>query len=92
MGYSAYTVGDHVTSHTAYGVGAYTYFRDNDVTVESGIKAPKYAGVQFHNSLNVFLDGKGQCTHVINQTGNTAKNGQTPNYVCEYNGQSFAEE
>lgn len=93
MGYAAYAVADNVQNHEAYGVGAYTYFRDNDVTVESGIKAPTHAGVVFHNALNVFLNGKGQCTHIINQSGNTAKNGQSPNYLCDWTGaSSFAQE
>lgn len=39
-GYVAYKVGDNVTSHQAYGIGAYSFFRDNAVTVENGIKAP----------------------------------------------------
>jgi hypothetical protein len=55
-----------VTSHHAYGVGVYSYFRDNWVTVASGIKAPSRSGVYFHNSLSVFLNGNGAINHVIN--------------------------
>ena len=56
-GFVAYKVGDNVTSHEAYGVGVYSFFRDNIVTIENGIKAPQSA--KFHNSLSVFLDGNG---------------------------------
>lgn len=71
-GYVAYRVGDNVTSHQAYGIGAYSYFRDQAVTVENGIKAPQRAGVTFTNSLSVFLNGYGQINHVINGQGNTS--------------------
>ena len=63
-GFVAYRVGDNVTSHEAYGIGVYSFFRDTSVAVENGIKAP--ASAKFHNSLSVFLDGNGQITHVIN--------------------------
>jgi len=46
-GYAGYRVADHVQNHKAYGVGVYSYFRDNDVTVESGIRAPEVDGVVF---------------------------------------------
>lgn len=40
MGYSGYTVSDNVVNHEAWGIGVYSYFRDNTVTVPSGIKVP----------------------------------------------------
>ena len=58
-GFVAYKVGDNVTNHEAYGIGVYSFFRDNWVTVNSGIKSPERAGIAFHNALSVFLDGKG---------------------------------
>lgn len=84
-GFVAYRVGDSVQKHEAYGIGAYTFFRDNAVTVQNGIRAPSRAGVAFHNSLNVFLDGYGECSHVINGEGNAARSGTSQqNWVCEY--------
>jgi len=83
-GFVSYRVSDNVTKHEAYGVGAYTFFRDHAVTVQNGISAPDRAGVAFHNSLNVFLDGYGELSHVINGQGSAARSGQGQNYVCEY--------
>jgi hypothetical protein len=39
-GYVAYKVGDNVNNHQAYGTGAYSFFRDNYVTVDNGISVP----------------------------------------------------
>lgn len=92
-GYAAYKIGENVSIHHGYGVGAYTYFRDNAVTVNSGIKTSGHGGVHFTNSLSVFLNGNGQCNHVIDNAGATSRNGQTPNWVCDYyGGQSLSEE
>lgn len=68
--FAAYKVADSVTSHKGYGVGVYSFFRDNDVRVPSGIQAPSVPGVSFTNSLTVFLNGKGSIDHVINDQGN----------------------
>ena len=65
-GFVGYRVNQNVTSHEAYGIGVYSFFRDNWVTVNTGISAPERAGVAFHNSLSVFLNGNGQISHVIN--------------------------
>jgi len=90
-GYAAYKVNDSVTSHKGYGIGAYSYFRDHDVTVASGIQAPKKSGVSFTNSLSVFLNGRGQITHVINDQGNAVKSGVGQSWNCQY-GASDVEE
>ena len=39
-GYASYKVADSVTSHEAWGVGIYCYFRDAAVTLNSAIEAP----------------------------------------------------
>jgi len=74
-GYSGYHVSDSVTNHFAYGVGVYSFFRDNWVTVNSAIKAPAKTGVRFFNALSVFLNGNGQINHVIDNDGATVKAG-----------------
>lgn len=68
-GFAAYKVGDNVTNHEAYGTGAYSFFRDNDVTINSGIKAPSKSGVTLTNALTVFLNGKGRIEHVVDGEG-----------------------
>ena len=40
-GYAGYRVADGVTAHGGWGVGVYSFFRDHNVTVTSGIVAPK---------------------------------------------------
>merc|ERR1712087_530062 len=66
-GYNAFRVDDSVTQFEGYGMGMYSFFRDNDVTVKNAIQAPQGAqGVQFTNVMTVFLSGTGEITHVIN--------------------------
>lgn len=69
-GYAAYRVKSTVTTHTAYGTGAYHFFRDYAVVVKSGIVAPVDLEESFVSPLAVFLDGKGVMQHVINDKGN----------------------
>jgi len=80
--FAAYKVADSVETHTGYGVGAYSYFRDNDVQMGSGIQAPKKAGVSFVNSLSVFLNGKGSINHVIDDEGTEVRATGQQAYVC----------
>ena len=83
-GFVGYRVNANVTSHEAYGVGVYSFFRDNWVTVNTGISAPERAGVAFHNSLSVFLNGNGQISHVINNYGDASLNGNGQHWFCEF--------
>lgn len=83
-GFASYKVNDSVTSHRAFGIGAYSYFRDHDVTVNSGIQAPQKSGVSFTNSLTVFLNGRGQINHVINDIGDQVRAGKMLSYNCQF--------
>jgi len=74
-GFAGYKVADTVKTHSAWGTGVYSYFRDHTVVINSGIKAPKTGSVTFHNALSVFLNGKGQINHVINDEGNAVRMG-----------------
>jgi hypothetical protein len=84
-GYAAYRVGTGVTNHHAWGVGAYSYFRDNAVTVANAIVAPSVSGIEFVNSLSVFLNGLGGITHVINGQGAAVSSTNRISYVCSAN-------
>jgi len=84
--YAGYFVADHVTSHRGYGIGVYSFFRDNSVDVESGIRAPNHPGVQFTNSFSKFLSGHGSIKHVINGQGSSTYNSHNINFVCNYGG------
>ena len=85
-GFASYKVGENVSTHEAWGVGVYSFFRDHTVDMDSGIKAPSNEGVKFHNSLSVFLNGNGSIKHVINGDGDTVPtpdHGMT-SFVCEW--------
>jgi hypothetical protein len=73
-GYASYKVADNVTSHEAWGVGVYCFFRDSSVKANSAIEAPAVPGVKFHHLTTVWLDGKpdSEITHIINDLGGRA--------------------
>jgi hypothetical protein len=95
--YVGYRLGNQVSAHSAWGVGIYSFFRDNEVTAYSGISTPLGSGIQFTNSLTRFLDGRGGIQGVVNgnlgtntRAANTsAVNGAFPGpaYLCDYIGQ-----
>jgi hypothetical protein len=70
-GYASYKVADSVTSHEAWGVGVYCYFRDAAVKANSAIEAPSGKGIKFHNLTTIWLNGQSgsEITHIINNTG-----------------------
>jgi hypothetical protein len=70
-GFASYKVADSVTSHEAWGVGVYSFFRDAPVKAHSAIEAPAAGGVKFHNLTTVWLNGKAgsEITHIINDVG-----------------------
>ena len=79
-------MGDRVKNHEAWGVGVYTYFRDNEVWMETGIRAPMKEGIKFHNSMTVFLNGKGGVKHVLDYSGEATYivNDRRISYQCEW--------
>ena len=70
-GFASYKVADKVTSHEAWGVGVYCYFRDAAVKAHSAVEAPAAAGVKFHHLTTVWLNGKAgsEISHIINRLG-----------------------
>lgn len=70
-GYASYKVSDKVTSHEAWGVGVYCYFRDAAVKAHSAIEAPSAKGIKLHNLTTIWLNGKrgSEITHVLNNLG-----------------------
>ena len=83
-GYASYKVADSVTSHETWGMGVYSYFRDAVVKLNSAIKCPDTAGVKIHNATSVFLNGNGEITHIVNNTGDTAKAGNMRTFITDY--------
>nr|AYM53365.1 coagulation factor 5/8 type domain protein [Cystobacter ferrugineus]AYM53372.1 coagulation factor 5/8 type domain protein [Cystobacter velatus] len=70
-GFASYKVADTVTTHEAWGLGVYSYFRDAAVKSENAIEAPNVQGVKFHNMTTIWLNGTAgsEITHVINGLG-----------------------
>ncbi|NRZ12723.1 hypothetical protein [Clostridium beijerinckii] len=83
-GYASYKVADSVTSHQLFGSGIYSYFRDSVVSENNGIEVPNASGVKVHHACSVYLSGNGEITHVVNNTGNTAKSGDMKQSVTDY--------
>jgi len=82
-GYAGYRVADSVTAHKGYGVGVYSFFRDYNVSVASGIVAPAALEASFVHPLSVFLNGHGGIEHVINGKGGASFGPSTSvHYVC----------
>lgn len=86
LGWASYKVGDQVSTHEAWGVGAYSYNNvDPSIVTERGFEVPDKLGVRFHNLLTVSLGGNGIIRHVINDTGDEASGTDTiPSYVVNY--------
>ena len=70
-GYASYKVSDTVTSHEAWGLGIYCYFRDAVIKCESAIEAPAAHGVQLHDMTTIWLNGKkgSEIKHIVNRIG-----------------------
>ena len=70
-GYASYKVADTVTSHEAWGVGVYCYFRDAAVKANSAIEAPAVTGHQVHSMTTIWLNGQhgSEISHIINNSG-----------------------
>lgn len=70
-GYASYKVADNVSSHEAWGVGVYCYFRDAAIKAGCAIEAPSVPGVKFHNLTTIWLDGHpgSEITHIIDDLG-----------------------
>ncbi len=69
-GYPSYVVADSVKTHTAYGLGIYSYFNQGvNILEDNAMTVPVNPGVTIHDTGTVWLNGSGQITHVINGTG-----------------------
>jgi len=93
-GYASYYVSPTVTTHTAYGLGVYSYFDQGvDIIANSGITVPIAAGVTVTDAVTVFLNGSGQITYTIASDSPTVDNAGTTvdsasyiSYVTSYGG------
>ncbi|NQX67295.1 Ig-like domain-containing protein [Paenibacillus alba] len=89
-GYASYKVADSVNSHDAYGLGIYSFFRDAEVKLESGIEVPDKEDVKIHHATSVFLSGFGEITHIVNAMGSTVRKGAMRTTLADYIPRSVA--
>ncbi len=84
-GYPSYAVSNSVSSHSAYGLGVYSYFNKGvNILEDSAIIVPSAAGVTIHDAVTVKLNGSGEIVHIVNNTGTAATvNGQAQ-YLVTY--------
>ncbi|KAI1304411.1 hypothetical protein F5Y03DRAFT_179151 [Xylaria venustula] len=70
-GFASYKVADTVTSHEAWGLGIYSYFRDSPTKLENAIEVPAVPGVRLHHLTTVWLTGTpgSEISHVVNGLG-----------------------
>jgi Malectin domain/Fibronectin type III domain len=95
-GYASYTVSPSVNTHTAFGLGVYSYFDQGvDIIANSGITVPVADGVTITHAVTVFLAGSGQITYTIasdndtvDNAGTTADSASYISYVTSYGGSS----
>ena len=71
-GWASYKVGDGVGTHTAWGLGVYSVFRQPNVVLSRAIETPRTTGICFEHMTTVALDNLGQIDHVIDDVGAAA--------------------
>ncbi len=78
-GWSALYVTPGVTKFAGYSIGIYSYFNRTYVEEANAIECPKLPGIEIHHVVTFSLGSdQGQITHVVNDTGATAKWTATP--------------
>jgi hypothetical protein len=70
-GYASYKVGDHVTTHEAWGLGVYSVFHEPNIILENAIETPDVPGVKIHHMVTLRLGPQttSGINHVINGRG-----------------------
>merc|ERR1712083_639302 len=79
-GYTSFRIGDSADNFVGYGMGAYSFFRDHHVTVNSGMIGPKDA--KLTNIMSVHLAGHGGIRHIYNDEGKSVQAGTMVKYLC----------
>ena len=95
-GYASYSVSPSVTTHTAYGLGVYSFFNQGvNIIANSGVSVPVATGVTINDAVTVYLAGSGQITYTIasdsptiDNAGTTTESGSYISYVTSYGGTS----
>ncbi len=69
--YCAYKIHNNIEKHLLIAAGIYSFFRDNEVIVNSAIIAPQKSGIVIQNPYTVYLNGYGGIRHILNNIGNS---------------------
>ncbi|HMD67564.1 MAG TPA: coagulation factor 5/8 type domain-containing protein [Chitinivibrionales bacterium] len=78
-GIAAYYVTSGVTNFTGWSLGIYSYFNKAPIIETNAMEVPRVSGIKIHHVVTYSLgNDQGQITHVVNDTGATAKWGATP--------------
>src|SRR5207237_525270 len=69
--FASYKVADTVTSHEAWGLGIYSFFRDSATKLENAVEVPEVEGVKLHHLTTVWLTGipGSEVSHIVNGWG-----------------------
>jgi hypothetical protein len=86
-GYAAYKVADNVTTHEAWGMGAYGVFTRSSTKCFNAYEVPTVPGVKMHRLNTLWLNGQGgtEITHVINGTGDAVNSSHFRSTIDTYN-------
>jgi hypothetical protein len=72
-GYPSYAVAPSVCTHTASGLGFYSFFNLGvNIVEDSAMTVPTTSGITVKDAGTVWLNGSGQISNVINATGGSA--------------------
>lgn len=86
-GFASYHVTTKAQSHTAYGLGVYSFFDQGvNIVQDSAISVPDTPNMSITDALTVFLTGSGSITHVIDNDGDTVSisNDGIPSQVTSF--------
>jgi hypothetical protein len=73
-GWSSIYVAPGVSTFAGYSLGIYSYFNRSFVEEANAIETPRLPGIEIHHVVTFSLgNDQGQITHVVNDTGETAK-------------------
>ena len=86
-GYPSYEVSSAVCSHTAFGLGVYSYFdQGQPIEQDDALFVPNTTGMRFNDMVTVKLNGAGGINSVIDGEGGPTPAGAAPNNLTSYTG------
>jgi hypothetical protein len=85
LGFAAYKVADHVTSHEGWGLGSYCFFNvDPTIHAAHAFEVPVTPGMKLHDLLTLSITNQGTIDHVVNDTGAPTDAGTHTSTVVSY--------